>query len=111
MDEFSCPCCGKNKMDPQFLLDLDRAREFAKVPFIINSGYRCPIHNKTIKGSSPTSSHKKGLAVDIRAKTSRRRYRVLEGLILAGFTRIGIADTFIHVDSDDEKANEVCWVY
>ena len=30
------------KMDADFLAKLDKAREFAKVPFIINSAYRSP---------------------------------------------------------------------
>jgi hypothetical protein len=29
----------------------------------------------------------------------------------AGFNRIGIADTFIHVDNDPGKAENVIWTY
>jgi uncharacterized protein YcbK (DUF882 family) len=97
------------KMDTDFLAKLDKAREFAKVPFVINSAYRSPEHPESIK--NPTSSHIKGLAVDIKATDSRTRYRVLNALIHVGFNRIGIADTFIHVDDDKDKSQQVIWTY
>jgi len=97
------------KMDTDFLAKLDKAREFAKVPFVINSAYRSPEHPQSIK--NPTSSHIKGLAVDIKATDSRTRYRVLNALIHVGFNRIGIADTFIHVDDDKDKSQQVIWTY
>ena len=97
------------KMDKDFLAKLDKAREFAKVPFVINSAYRSPEHPESIK--NPTSSHIKGLAVDIKATDSRTRYIVLNALIHVGFNRIGIADTFIHVDDDKDKSQKVIWTY
>ena len=97
------------KMDTDFLAKLDKAREFAKVPFVINSAYRSPEHAESIK--NPTSSHIKGLAVDIKATDSRTRYKVLNALMHVGFNRIGIADTFIHVDDDKDKSQKVIWTY
>lgn len=97
------------KMDVDFLAKLDKAREFAKVPFVINSAYRSPEHAESIK--NPTSSHIKGLAVDIKATDSRTRYKVLNALMHVGFNRIGIADTFIHVDDDKDKSQKVIWTY
>jgi hypothetical protein len=35
---------------------------------------------------------------------------LLPALIHAGFTRIGIAKTFIHADVDDKKPNAI-WLY
>jgi len=96
-------------MDLDFLSKLDKAREYAGIPFVINSAYRSPEHPESIK--NPTSSHIKGLAVDIKAKDSRTRYKVLEALIHVGFNRIGIADTFIHVDDDKQKSSNVIWTY
>lgn len=96
-------------MDQEFLLKLDRAREVAQIPFVINSAYRGPEHPLSIK--KPTSSHIKGLAVDIKANDSRTRFIVLKALIEAGFNRIGVAKTFIHVDDDKDKDPEVVWVY
>ena len=96
-------------MDKDFLAKLDKAREYAKTPFVINSAYRSPDHPESIK--NPSSSHIKGLAVDIKATDSRTRYRVLDALMSVGFNRIGIADTFIHVDDDKDKSSDVIWTY
>ena len=79
------------------------------MPFVINSAYRSPDHPESIK--NPSSSHIKGLAVDIRTSDSRARYKVLNALMHVGFNRIGIADTFIHVDDDYEKSSNVIWTY
>jgi len=97
------------KMDVDFLAKLDEARECAEIPFIINSAYRSPEHKESIK--NPTSSHIKGLAVDIKAKDSRTRGIILEALRSVGFTRIGIAKTFIHIDLDYNKSQNVTWLY
>ena len=97
------------KMDEDFLAKLDDAREFAGFPFFINSAYRSPDHPESIK--NPTSSHIKGLAVDIRARDSKTRYLIIDALMHVGFNRIGIADTFIHVDDDKQKSSNVIWTY
>ena len=97
-------------MNEDFLAKLDKAREFANIPFIINSAYRSPEQNARV-GGKPNSSHLRGLAVDIRANDSSTRYIVLNALISVGFNRIGVASSFIHVDDDKEKANNVIWTY
>tara|TARA_R110001592_G_scaffold52851_3_gene162173 strand:+ start:384 stop:707 length:324 start_codon:yes stop_codon:yes gene_type:complete len=99
----------EENMDKNFLDALDEARGVAGIPFIINSAYRSPEHPLSIK--NPTSSHIKGLAVDIRITSSRERFIILDALITVGFTRFGIADTFIHVDLDLDKAQGVIWTY
>ena len=99
----------EQNMDEDFLSKLDEAREFAGIPFSINSAYRSPTHPESIK--NPTSSHIKGLAVDIKATDSKTRFKILEALLSVGFTRIGIADTFIHVDMDYDKSQELIWTY
>ena len=99
----------EENMNESFLMRLDEAREYAGIPFIINSAYRSPQHPESIK--NPTSSHIKGLAVDISAKDSRTRGLILDALRAVGFNRIGIAKTFIHVDIDYDKSQNVTWVY
>lgn len=108
--ELECPCCGKCEMDDNFLMLLDRAREFAGIPFIITSGFRCERHNKEV-GGVRNSAHTKGLAVDIIADNPRRRFIILKALLDVGFNRIGIASKFIHVDDDKEKPHGVIWLY
>ena len=101
--------CEKNMVE-DFLAKLDNARVIADMPFIINSAWRSPEHNKDV-GGKPNSSHLKGLAVDIKIENSRQRFIVLQSLIAAGFNRIGIGKTFIHVDGDKDKDPRVTWLY
>ena len=100
---------NEKNMDVNFLAKLDQAREHAGIPFIINSAYRSPKHPLSIKNR--TSSHIKGLAVDISVTDSRHRFLILDALIAVGFTRIGIANNFIHVDLDIDKSQNVIWTY
>ena len=99
----------EDNMNEDFLAKLDEAREYANIPFIINSAYRSPEHPESIK--NPSSSHIKGLAVDISVKDSRTRFLILDALLVVGFNRIGISETFIHVDSDLDKSQSVIWTY
>lgn len=109
LSEFDdAPGTGKN-MKKDFLTKLDKARAIADVPFNITSGYRSKETNKRVGGVS-TSSHLKGLAADISCKDSSTRQKIISGLIKSGFTRIGIADTFIHCDTDKQK-NDAIWLY
>ncbi|MBI9110108.1 D-Ala-D-Ala carboxypeptidase family metallohydrolase [Maridesulfovibrio ferrireducens] len=111
--KLACGCCGTCDLVPGLLEKLDVARSLAGVPFTINSGFRCPEHNADI-GSKPTSSHVGGYAVDIATGNGPERAAILKGLIMAGFERIGIAKSFIHVDIDPDKLNSwgpVTWVY
>ena len=98
------------KMDKDFLLKLDFARELAGIPFRINSGYRTKEHNLLI-GGRVGSSHLKGLAADIGYTGSRERYLILHSLLKVGFNRIGIGKTFIHCDMDSIKDGNVVWLY
>jgi hypothetical protein len=109
--EFICTCgCGGNEIEDGFMRALDEAREVAGVPFNITSGYRCVTHNMAV-GGKKGSAHRMGLACDIHAPDSRTRYKILKGLIEAGFVRIGVSKDFIHVDADISKDQEVIWTY
>ena len=109
--EFVCagePCF--HKMDKGFLEQIDLARSMSKVAWKINSSWRSYEHNKYVGGKA-TSSHLKGLAVDIHAPTSRHIYEIVTCCLMAGFTRIGVGSNFVHVDSDAEKPQNVIWTY
>ena len=110
-EEFECKCgCEENRISDKLISMLDDARDIAKVPFTITSGFRCKEHNKEV-GGKDESSHTKGLAVDISATDSRQRYAILNALIAVGFDRVGIAKNFIHADIDTSKVSEVIWMY
>ena len=85
---------------------LDDAREIAEVPFIITSGLRTPEHNAEI-GGVRDSAHLKGLAVDIACNDRHTRFKIIKGLIIAGFTRILWGKGHVHADIDPTKAQEI----
>lgn len=91
------------------LLKLFKAREMAQIPFIINSAFRTEQYNKFV-GGLPSSSHLKGYAVDISAINSRQRFVIVKSLLDAGFPRIGIYPTFVHVDNDPHKPGPVIYL-
>lgn len=97
-------------MEASVIEMLDVARDIAAFPFIINSGFRTIEHNKKVGGKS-NSSHLLGWAVDLHCGGSSKRFLMLEALLDAGFTRIGIGENFIHVDCDPEKDELVIWTY
>ena len=112
LDEFDSPDLPNSgiNMDANFLSMLDDARHMADIPFKINSGYRTKEHNYKV-GGKEKSSHLVGKAADISCSGSRERWIIITALQDAGFNRIGIANNFIHVDSDENKSPNVIWTY
>lgn len=108
-DSPDIPDSGRN-MQSSFLRMLNHARQIAGIPFKINSGFRSQEHNKKV-GGTETSSHLTGHAADIHCTSSTYRYEIISALLQAGFNRIGIAETFIHVDNDPNKTQKVIWTY
>lgn len=104
------PPCSLQDMDQQLMRQLDAAREAAGIPFVLNSAYRSVAYEKT-KGRAGTSSHCKGLAVDIRCNGDANRWKVVAALMDNGFTRIGIGKTYVHADLDRAKTQRVIWHY
>ena len=96
-----------HRMDPEFISKLELARAASGVPYKITSGWR--------EKSEDSKAHHFGKAVDIRAKTSAHRMAILRGLILAGFTRIGVYYSTGHVHADTNTVEDgfpqnVLWV-
>ena len=105
---------GQN-MSPKILEMLDQAREKYDKPIKITSGYRTQAYNEYLKArgykASKNSSHLKGLAVDIHCNNSKDRFELVDILLDVGFNRIGIANTFIHADIDEDKPSHLIWTY
>jgi uncharacterized protein YcbK (DUF882 family) len=97
-------------MDKELLDMLDDVRDKFDKPIHINSGFRTPAHNEAV-GGTENSSHLKGLAVDIACDNSIDRFDLINCLLDVGFSRIGVAKTFIHADIDFDKSNGVMWTY
>ena len=96
VEEEWCPCCHSGGLLPDFRDKLNKARELAGIPFILNSAFRCTGHNKDVGGS---------------CTDSRSRWLIVQALIAVGFNRIGIAKSFIHVDDDMTKEPNLIWEY
>ena len=104
------PSCSLQDMKQHTMDKLDFARGYAGIPFVLNSAYRSPEWEKA-KGRTGTGGHPHGCAVDIRCNTRANRFKIVQACLLAGFTRIGIGKTYIHVDDDPDKPQRVIWHY
>ena len=108
ISEFDCQETGKNHMSEGFINKLDELREACGFPFTINSGYRDPSHSAERKKAS-TGTHSLGIAADIRIHNGADRYTIVQKALELGFTGIGVAKTFVHVDL--RESTPVIWSY
>ena len=60
-----------------------------------------------VRGEGESHGH----AADIGCESSGARFWILHHAMAIGFRRIGIARTFIHLDDDPAKPQEVVWLY
>ena len=104
------PACSLQDMQQHTLDKLDRAREMAGIPFVLNSAYRSPAWDKS-KGRSGTGAHTTGCAVDIRCNSDSNRLKIVLAALSVGFRRIGIGKTYIHLDDDPKRTQNVIWHY
>ena len=109
-DEFKRVACTRSQINDDSLRRLDRAREIAGIPFILNSAYRSPETDRA-SGRSGKGAHTLGKAFDVSCVDSRSRYLIVLGALSAGFTRIGIGKTFIHMDDAFELPTPRIWLY
>ncbi len=69
LKEFECPCCHTVLLNPLLVLNLQKLRDEWGLPLIINSGYRCEIHNREV-GGVKRSLHRLGQAADVKVMAS-----------------------------------------
>ena len=112
IDEFDSPDApgSGRKMKASTLALLDRCRQLAGIPFVVNSGYRTAWHNRRVRGVNG-SAHTKGYAVDLRCMGSSERFKIINSALKVGFNRIGVGQTFIHLDNDPTKPKHSIWTY
>lgn len=112
--EFACPCCKKTNPSPLLVKILDATREVLG-PLRVNSGYRCPEHNKSVGGKKssyhlfrdgvclaadisypdPTKRHGEHiLRLYVELENAARRHGVAYGL--------GLYNSFCHIDTRGE---------
>lgn len=104
LQEFECKCgkCKNTKIDNKLVNSLQLIRNHFNKAVIINSGYRCTEHNKSVGGVS-NSQHTKGKAADIVVKGIAPR-EVAAYAASIGVNGIGVYETFTHVDTRDTRA-------
>lgn len=113
--EFACKCCGLNKMSLKTIQKLDNLRGICGFPFKILSGCRCELHNR-LEGGEEDSAHlidvvtQESHAADILIDDSVKRYIFLKN-VFSFFNRVGIANSFIHVDDSVILPEPRVWMY
>ena len=95
------PSCSIDKMNPEFLVALDTARDVAEVPFVLTSAYRSPSYDLA-KGRSGSGYHTRGRAVDVACIDSKTRWKIVCGCLAVGLS-VGLSkDGFVHIDNRRE---------
>lgn len=108
--KYCVPACSVEDLNPKLVDRIIMAQRMCGVQFTVTSGYRSQAHERS-KGRKGSSSHCKGLAVDVSAVNSHLRFKIIAGCILAGFPRLGVGKTFIHIDIDETKAHPIVFHY
>lgn len=108
INEFDCQYSGENEMKDAFLQKIDQLRHLCNFPFVITSGYRSADHPIEAEKDTP-GTHAQGIAADIQALSGDQKYILVKNAMLIGFSGIGIAGSFIHVDI--RATTPVIWTY
>ena len=102
--ELACKCgCGNIFIQDAAIEKLQKTRDIIRVPLIINSAARCPIHNAKV-GGAPKSQHRAtksrpSTAFDISLRGVNKE-ELIEAAKFAGFKGFGINyNSFLHVDN------------
>lgn len=109
IEEFDCQETGENNMCPKFLARLDNLREVCGFPFYITSGYRSVNHSVERAKLSGGGTHTRGIAADIAVSGGRQRMQIVKHALELGFTGVGVAKGFVHVDV--RRTMPVAWCY
>lgn len=104
------PASSIDELNPKLVDRIILAQRMCGEQFTITSAYRSQGYERS-KGRKGSSSHCKGLAVDVSAVNSHLRFKIVAGCILAGFPRLGIGKTFIHIDIDETKPHPIIFHY
>ena len=111
-DEFDCHCIHSNCKDQKISVDLIERLELVRQavgPITVTSGYRCARYQARLLSlpeveTVKNSKHCTGDAADIQTNDIQALYKT----VARYFTAIGVAKTFIHVDTRPGKHS---WTY
>ena len=97
-EEFDCQETGENEMEDEFIHALDALRHECGIPFRITSGYRSPRHSLEAAKPGGPGQHARGIAADIAVSNGTERFIIASNAFKLGFSGVGTASGFIHVD-------------
>lgn len=109
--EFKCKCGGKHcngypaEIDMTMVSYADEIRHRLRKPLPVNSGLRCPIHNKN-EGGVSNSQHLYGTAVDLGCPngTTPAEMAAIAEDVMGNTGGIGIYSWGIHIDNRKTKS-------
>jgi uncharacterized protein YcbK (DUF882 family) len=116
-DEFSCPCsnvsCNEQRLSFDLFDRLTKVREDFGTPLRVTSGYRCHEYQMELRArgyetAAGVSQHEMGNACDIQP-TRQGMIGLLEHMVVKYFKAVGIAQSFIHIDTRADKERR--WGY
>lgn len=117
-EEFYCRCgrveCeAPRAVAPALLYGLEAMRVAYGHPIIVTSGLRCPLNNQAAGGVAD-SEHLSGEGADLACGPGGgERFAMVAAALAAGFRRIGIGGSFLHVGIGAPPAHveNVMWLY
>ncbi len=111
VSEFACKHCGENKIDQRVINMCQVIRDAVGVPVIVNSGYRCKVHNEHV-GGVRDSFHTHGLAADLTCKKGGKAlYIAIQKLWHDGklpnlqWCKYYVSRNFVHIDCGKKRKN------
>lgn len=120
-EEFQCACqCGfgseESDIDENLIEYLNIVRMLYGKPMVVTSGARCKAYNTKIGGLSNSAHLPHDLtgqcrAVDIYVKSGQERFELVSLALKVGFTRLGVAPDFLHLDVAWDLPDDVMFNY
>ena len=111
LEKKACQCgCGLDNMSGALIQRIAEIEQMTEMQLTLTSGARCEKYNAKVKGAR-NSAHLRGLAADIFCVSSKDRWTIITVATTVGINRIGIGDTFIHLDIDPSLTPQRVWVY
>ena len=111
---YRCSCgrleCDAPAPSSVLLMTLELMRHQLGREITVHSGPRCAFWNEK-EGGEPTSAHLTGDAADLACGSGAERWDMLDAARQAGFQRLGIGRTFLHVDVSNTLPGKVVWHY
>ena len=110
--EFDCKHTGENNMQHEFMEKLQAIRTEYGRSITVTSGFRSVKHPVEAKKTHNNGEHTQGMCADIACTNGTDRFRLIQLAFKHGITRIGIANTFLHLGIGGKNLpNNVVWDY